>query len=277
MRYLLLTACAVLFTFSAAYKPQAQSVCVPGICTQYSNAVVYGGQVHVQPAGQGTVPTVLTLQDKNDDGVESGEVFRAQKNNGTAVDEVFSAVNGEAKPGNANSGTYPFSTLSFSAMNLPSAASLGIYLDIIENDPGGNNLTIGGIGTLRPQDLVLLAFKDDGTLIGEFYFTGEFHRMYEFAGGCSGGGCADQVFNLSASGAFALDALYVANPDLRLGLRSILSDVDRDGPDQYFFGPFTAIPEPSTMLLVSISILGVGAGALRRRCKNESADVPNPE
>ncbi|HVF51232.1 MAG TPA: PEP-CTERM sorting domain-containing protein [Pyrinomonadaceae bacterium] len=215
--------------------------------------IVYLGARVVQPAGQGVVPTVLTLQEngavKDRDGVETGAIRRV---NGRDVRE------GDAKPG-INSKTILFSELRTEA-GVTSAANLGIFLDIVE--PGNDNLlTISG-----RTSLVLTAYKDDGTVLDRFFYTGEFRNLTATPG--PGGGRSDHVFGLDSTQAARLQALIDANPDLRLGLEATLGSTF-GGPDHFFFGNLgnapNAVPEPATMILLGTGLAGIAAKVRKRR------------
>ncbi len=220
--------------------------------------IVYIGPRVVQPSGQGVVPTVLTLQEKVQarDGIETGAVRRV---GGADV------VEGEAVLG-INSKTILFTSLMNDAGVL-NASDLGIYLDIVE--PGNDNLlTIGNSNsTVGRNALILTAYKNDGTVLANFYYTGEFRNLTATPG--PGGGRSDHVFGLDATQAAQLQALVLANSDLRLGLESTLGSVF-GGPDQYFFGSLsgttiTQVPEPASMLLLGTGLAGVAAKLRKRR------------
>lgn len=222
--------------------------------------IVYLGANVVQPSGQGVVPTVLTLQEngavKDRDGIEAGAIRRA---NGKDVRE------GDAKPG-VNSKTILFADLRNNA-GVMSAANLGIFLDIVE--PGNDNLlTISG-----RNSLILTAYKDDGTVLDRFFYTGEFRNLTATPG--PGGGRSDHVFGLDSTQAARLQALINSNADLRLGLEATLGSTF-GGPDQFFFGAVNSqpqpVPEPATMLLLGTGLAGVAAKVRKRRKANALKD-----
>ena len=217
--------------------------------------IIYLGTRVVQPSGQGVVPTVLTLQENQPsqqrDGIESGAVIRQNGHD---------QLTGDAKHGvnsKTISATVLFSDLKNNA-GIKGAADLGIFLDIVE--PGNDNfLTIQG-----RNSLVLTAYDNQGTVLGQFFYTGEFHQLMVTS--TPGGGKSDQVFGLSATEAAQLQALINAHPDLRLGLSATLGST-AGGPDQFFFGSLgaQAVPEPAALLLFGTGMAGIAAGLRRRR------------
>ena len=225
--------------------------------------IVYLGQRVVQPSGQGVVLTVLTLQENDPahqrDSIESGAVIRKNGH-----DELI----GDAKPGvnsKTISATVLFSDLKNNA-GIKSASDLGIFLDIVE--PGNDNLlTIQG-----RNSLVLTAYDNQGTVLGQFFYSGEFHNLTVPT--TPGGGKSDQVFGLDSIQAAQLQALIDAHPDLRLGLSATLGSA-AGGPDQFFFGSLgnaQAVPEPATLLLFGTGMAGIAAKLRKRR--KDSAGKP---
>lgn len=218
--------------------------------------IVYLGPRVVQPSGQGVVPTVLTLQENGPagsrDGIESGAVRRINGH-----DEL----SGDAKAG-VNSKTILFTDLKNNA-GIAGAANLGIFLDIVE--PGNDNLL-----TIQGRDsLVLTAYKNDGTVLDNFFYTGEFRNLTATPG--PGGGRSDHAFGLDSVQAARLQTLINANADLRLGLAATLGSAF-GGPDQFFFGAINAapqsVPEPATLLLLGTGVAGVAARVRKRGLKS---------
>ena len=224
-------------------------------CTSARADIIYLGQRVVQPSGQGVVPTVLTLQENEPahqrDGIESGAVIRKNGH-----DELI----GDAKPG-VNSKTISTTVLFSDLKNnagISGASNLGIFLDIVE--PGNDNfLTIEG-----RTSLVLTAYDNQGTVLGQFFYSGEFHQLN--VASTPGGGKSDQVFGLDSVQAAQLQALINAHPDLRLGLAATLGST-AGGPDQFFFGSLNPnpVPEPATLLLFGTGLTGIAAGLRKRR------------
>jgi hypothetical protein len=217
--------------------------------------IIYLGTRVVQPSGQGVVPTVLTLQENQPsqqrDGIESGAVIR-QNGHDQLIGDAKHGVNSKTI-----SATVLFSDMKNSA-GITSAADLGIFLDIVE--PGNDNfLTISG-----RTSLVLTAYDNRGTVLGQFFYSGEFHQLT--VPSTPGGGKSDQVFGLDSIQAAQLQALINAHPDLRLGLSATLGST-AGGPDQFFFGSLgaQAVPEPAALLLFGTGVAGIAAGLRKRR------------
>jgi PEP-CTERM motif len=141
-------------------------------------------------------------------------------------------------------------TLTFAQAGVTNAGQLRIFMDTEDPD---NDLTI--------NQLVLTAYGSNGQIL----FQGSLRAPIDFGDEQNGQGHGDRVFALTADQAAQLQAAFVANPNLRLGLFASTSD-DTGSFTNFKIGQAPAeVPEPMTMILFGTGLAGVAARVRGRK------------
>ncbi len=143
-------------------------------------------------------------------------------------------------------------TVTFAQAGINSAGELRIFMDIEDPD---NDLVL--------HELTLTAYGSNGQILFQGSYLSGPTPFIENGGGQGHG---DYTFGLTADQAAQLQAAYLANPNLRLGLFARTSD-DTGSFTNFKIGngPAAPIPEPATMFLLGSGLVGVAAKIRRRR------------
>ncbi|MES2831831.1 MAG: PEP-CTERM sorting domain-containing protein [Pseudomonadota bacterium] len=239
-----------------------------------SAGLIFQSAILASAQGFGNAPRDLTLQSTGRSVTESGSVGVAAGGGitfGTPISDAsvflgngISTLSGTADMADPLADNQKYGIPTIGSLGITSANQIGILFNATE--PGGDSINV--------VDLTLKFYTSAGT------FLGAIDGQQDFRGTNPGNGVAGFTFVVdSAQQSFVNGLLGVGGAGTTLVLEATLADF-AGGPDSFLIyntnntggpgtgGPGTSVPEPGTVALLGMGLLG--ALFSRRKFKNKA-------
>lgn len=237
-------------------------------------SLIYDPTIVVNEKGEGfgNVPRVLTIQAQGNNSTESGAVGVGAGGVITFgipvatefVHDSNSVTNaaGQGDLANPTSDNQKFGIPTTGSLGITLANQIGILFNAVEPDGNGVNVT----------DLTLKFYGASGNLLGAI------DGQYNFPGTQAGNGSAGYVFKVSSDEeSFVNGLLATGGATTILALESTITNV-KGGPESYAIfnrnagvtdvvPPSGNVPEPGTIAIFGLGLLGMGFVSLRGKKK----------
>jgi hypothetical protein len=212
--------------------------------------IIWTNTFDANGSGLGAVTTALTIHDN--DGDQEGCVGWDGSTSafGAAYcDTTKTNISG----GNEGGGSVQGEAWSLADLGNPASADL---LRILFNaaEPGGNAILL--------EDLYLTFWSDAGVLL---YTTDGLAAPALLDPTQQGIGVSGEVFRIDDAESAIISALaFWSDPTTRVGLVTRTSD-SQNGPETFYLGAIAAdVPEPATLGIVGLGLIGIGLARKRR-------------
>jgi hypothetical protein len=223
-----------------------------GLAPAAHASLILQGLTPISGAGIGSEPTILTIQSSGAATTETGCVgFNNLLGSAMNAGGTCTGSSGDVKTGASQTSTATLSAIGNGAVT---ASTFSVIFNA--DEPAGGGITLSGLNVAFYSPTGTLLFQSGGVSCTAAGLTN-----CAFPTTISGVGGAGYQFKLdSAQAAAAATAGAFNNPNNIVGLSASASNAT-GGPETFFLAQVnansTTVPEPTTMLLMGIGLIGL--------------------